>query len=331
MVAWGLETWVFQLFPVSGPAAERPLRWAAGVGVNYVCIALVVLALLPSRAATEPTQKIQGGYSVQPLSRAVFDPARVTVEAVGYNEWLINNQSSLGTPESMKGPREHLYYLIDSWVKTIYARDGVVLPVHHDALLQTFFSWAERLGTFGGHLVYNAVKSDQFPEMSPLLEAPSGFDVALRQDMLKVSSSRGHWSVEVPYYFMIWNIIEWDAKDGPRTQLVAVSTGAATHEGQDGHSQATLMLLFGPGSDGDSFTEYWARHLGFNGKEEARSLNVRSLQTRHRLDKSQNMHSEYTSWTSPHGHFVVAYLGINGAYQWNRPHFIDFVRSIVTE
>ena len=218
----------------------------------------------------------------------------------------------------MKGPREHLYYLIDSWVKMIHARDDVVFPVNHDPVLQTFFSWAERLGAFGGNLIYNALRSDQFPEMPPLMEVPSGFDVALRQDMLVVSSTRGHWSVAVPYYFMIWNITEWDAKNGPRTQLVTFSTGAAVHEGQEGHSQATLMLLFGPGDEGDSFTDYWARHLGFEGKEPARPIDVRSLKARHRFDKSTNMHSEYTSWTSPHGQFVVAYLGINGSYQWNR-------------
>lgn len=294
-------------------------------------MAFALAGLVPIPAAAEGAQEIQGGYSTAPLSRAVFDPARVAVEAVGFNEWLIANQSSLATPESTKGPREHLYYLIDSWVKTIYARDDVVMPAGPDPLLQVFFSWSERLGVFGGHLVYNAVKSDDAPKMPPLLELPPGFDVALRRDMLEVSSSRGHWSVAVPYYFMVWNLLEWEVKDGPRTQLVAVSTGAAAHEGQEGHSQATLMLLFGPGANESSFTQYWARHLGFDGKEETKPLGVRSLETRRRFDASTNMHSEYTSWPSPHGPFVVAYLGIDGTYQWNRPHFVDFVRSTATD
>ncbi len=297
--------------------------------MRRVSMALAVLSMiLPIRAAADPPATVQGGYSTQPLARPLFEPAQVAVEAVLYNEWLINNYASLATPERLKGPREHLYYLIDSWVKMTYARDKVVFPVEHDPVLQIFFSWAERLGAFGGHLVYNAIRSDQFPEMPPSLAVPSGFDIALRQDVLVVSSTSGHWSVAVPYYFLIWNILEWDAKDGPRTQMITLSTGAANHEGQEGHSQATLMLLFGPSAEGDSFTKYWTRHLGFEGKETPNPIGVRSLTARHRFDKAQNMHHEYTSWTSPHGQFLVAYLGINGTYQWNRPHFIDFVGSI---
>ena len=297
--------------------------------MRRVSMTLALLSMiLPIRATADPPATIQGGYSTQPLARPLFEPAQVAVEAVRYNEWPINNYASLTTPERLKGPREHLYYLIDSWVKMTYARDKVVLPVDHDPVLQTFFSWAERLGAFGGHPVYNAIRSDEFPEIPPSLAVPSGFDVALHQDVLVVSSSSGHWSVAVPYYFLIWKILEWDAKDGPRTQVIALSTGAANHEGQDGHSQATLVLLFGPSAEGDSFTKYWTRHLGFEGKETPNPIGVRSLTARHRLVKAQNMHHEHTSWTSPHGQLLVSYFGIDGTYPWNSPHFSDFVWSI---
>lgn len=291
---------------------------------------LIAFALVLGSAKTnaaESSSAIQGGYSTKPLERAVFDSARVAVEAASFNNWLNANYASLNV-ETMKGPREHLYYLIDSWVKMIYARDGAVLPSQPDVVLQLLFSWAERLGVFGGHLVHSAVKTPDTSELPALMPVPSGFHLSLRRDLLTLTSRSGHWSAAIPYYFMLWNVQEFEPTGGPTTQLVALSTGAAAHEGQDGHSQATLMLLFGPGADYSAFSSYWAKHLGFTGGEAQHELGVRSLKSRQRFDKSQNLRHEYTSWNSEDGPFVVAYIGINGTYQWNRPHFIDFLRSI---
>jgi hypothetical protein len=55
---------------------------------------------------------------------------------------------------------------------------------------------------------------------------------------------------------------------------------------------------------------------------------VRSLESHRRYDESHNMRYEYVTWSSPKGQFVVAYSGINGTYQWNRPNFLDLLRSI---
>jgi len=296
---------------------------------RILLLALLVLRL-PSSAWAEPAAPVQGGYSTKPLERAVFDPARVAVDAVAFDGWLNANYSTLNA-DSMKGPREHLYYLIDSWVKSLYARDRVVLPRKHDAVLRSLFSWSERLGVFGGHLVYNSLAPDELVPMPSLMQLPSGFRLSLRGDMLSLSSETGHWSFAVPYYFMIWQVSEYEAKAGPKTQLVALSTGAAVHEGQAGHSQATLMLLFGPGADEAGFVGYWARQLGFDGDEREEEIPGRPTGTRRLFDKSRNMHREYTAWRTPHGQLVVAYLGMNGTYQWNRPHFFDFLGAIRAE
>jgi hypothetical protein len=181
---------------------------------------------------------------------------------------------------------------------------------------------------FGGRLVHRSLKPPEFEEAPAVMPVPSGFSLSLRKDMLLLDSEFGRWSVAVPYYFMPWNITEFEPTGGPRTQLVAISTGAARHEGQEGHSQATLMLLFGAGADRASFARYWAKQLGFTGDEPEQALDVRSLKSRQRYDKSQNLHHEYTTWSGQNGQFVVAYLGLDGTYQWNRPHFVDFLRSV---
>lgn len=286
-------------------------------------ITLTVFADAESRCA-EP---IQGGYSTKPLEAAIFEPAKVAVEAAALNNWLNENYSSL-TYETMKGPREHLYYLIDSWISSLYVRDKVVFPPKPDLLLQTLFSWAERLGVFGGHLVYNALQEKKSEPMLPLMEVPAPYALSFLRDIFRVDSKQGGWSVSFPYYFMIWNLSEFDAKDGPRTQLLALSTAAAVHKGVEGHSQATLMLLAGPGQDTATFENYWRTGLGFTGIESTQDLPIHGLKSAVKFDETTSLYSEVTSWQDKNGPIVVSYTGINGSYQWNRIHFIDFLRSI---
>ena len=286
-------------------------------------VASTALVMAPSQGA-EP---IQGGYSTTPLEAAVFEPAKVAVEAAAFNNWLNENYSSL-TYETMKGPREHLYYLIDSWVSSLYERDKVVFPSERDLVLQTLFSWAERLGVFGGHLVYNALLEKGAEPMPPLMEVPAAYALSLHKDMFRVDSKEGGWSVSVPYYFMIWNMSEFDAKDGPRTQLLALSTAAAVHRGIEGHSQATLMLLAGPGQDAATFEKYWRAALGFTGEESIKDLPVADLKSAVKFDEATSLYSEVTSWQADTGPIVISYTGMKGTYQWNRIHFIDFLRSV---
>jgi hypothetical protein len=57
---------------------------------------------------------------------------------------------------------------------------------------------------------------------------------------------------------------------------------------------------------------------------------VKNLKSRHIVDETAQLHKEFTSWSDETGSFAVAYLGIEGTYQWNRQHFIDFLRVIKT-
>ncbi len=270
---------------------------------------------------------VQGGYSTEPLAAAVFEYSEVTGATVVFNDWLKENYASL-TPKTMPGPREHLYYLINSWVSYLYRGEGVVRPLQHDSVLQTFFTWSEPLGAYGGNLVYNAIKRESSAMMPPVLPVPSAYSLSVREDMFHLESKRGAWSVAFPYYFMIGNMKEYVANDGPRTQLVGVSTAGAVHQGVGGHSQATLMLLAGPGENPTAFEAYWTPLIGFAGNEPTRELPVGKLVSRSRYDASTRIHSEYVTLQAKSGAIVVWYSGVDGTYQWNRPHFIDFVRSL---
>jgi hypothetical protein len=57
-------------------------------------------------------------------------------------------------------------------------------------------------------------------------------------------------------------------------------------------------------------------------------LGLRGLVFQRAVDNSSRLHKEFVNWTEPQGPFVVTYTGIDGAFQWNRPHFLDFVRAL---
>lgn len=302
-------------------------RWTATMK-NIVAILILTAAVsFPSNAEEKSVKPLQGGYSTEPLRDPLFDEARVVVEAAAINNWLNANIQKLSY-EQMKGPREHLYYLIDSRVKQLYASEKRVLPAKHDPILEILFSWSEHLGVFGGAYAFNAVKSPSSAPKVAGMKLPEGFALNLVNDTLTLSSNLG-WSITIPYYFMIWNVSDFTAKGGPRTQLVTLSTGAAKDKSQAGRSQATLMFLFSP-EKYESFERYWRGLMGIPASIKLDALRVKGLQSRHVIDDGTRLHKEFTSWSGPAGSFAVVYLGIEGTYEWNRPHFIDFLRTTKT-
>jgi hypothetical protein len=295
---------------------------------NIVAILILTAAAsFPSNAGEKSVEPLQCGYSTAPLRDPLFDEARVVVEATAINNWLNANIQKLSY-EQMKGPREHLYYLIDSRVKQLYAAEKRVLPAKHDPILEILFSWSEHLGVFGGAYAFNAVKAPSSAPKVARMKLPEGFALNLVNDTFTLSSNLG-WSITIPYYFMIWKVGDFTAKGGPRTQLVALSTGAAKDKSQAGRSQATLMFLFSP-EKYENFERYWREQMGIRANIRIETLGVKSLQSRHVADEATSLHKEFTSWSDPAGSFAVVYLGIEGTYEWNRPHFIDFLRAVKT-
>jgi hypothetical protein len=290
--------------------------------------AIVATTLVTATAALAemPGGPPQGGYSVAPLRDPLFDSAQVVIETTALNNWLGANIQKLSY-EQMKGPREHLYYLIDSRIKQIYAAEQRVLPKANDPILELLFSWSEYLGVFGGAHAFNAVKAPASKAKEPAMKLPAGISLGLDKDLFTVQSNLG-WAATFPYYFMIWNVGDFTATGGPRTQLLALSTGAAKDKSQLGHSQATLMFLFSPGSEFEAFQGYWRKQLGIDATTKTQALNVRKLQAQHVVDETSKLHKEFTAWSEPSGSFAVAYIGIEGTYEWNRPHFLDFLRSV---
>ncbi len=297
--------------------------------LRKTCIAASFLAFLVSLQVSEAADSQQHGYSTTTLRQPVFGMAQVAVESAFINNWLNANYEKL-TNEQMKGPREHLYYLVDSYIKEIYQRDGTILPVGGDLILQTMLRWAEPLGVYGGALAYNAVKLPSAPKQESRLELPDSIALTLDRDLFTVRDELGSWEFQIPYYFMVFDARDFVPNGLSRTQLVSLSTGVAQDASEAGHSQATLMFMFSPNVDLREFKAYWLSALGISERSETKLLKESGCSSSYGYDESILLHKEVVFLESQHGALAVAYLGIDGTYQWNRIHFDNFVSSVET-
>jgi len=296
---------------------------------STVSVKLLLLALLPISNAAESAETPpppQAGYTTSTLREPLFDWAETTVHSMKLNNWLIENFGSLDEAR-MIPVRERLYYLIESQIKHSFAQTGRVLPAASDQQLALLFSWAEKLGVYGGNLVFNQVKVETMKAEPALLELPPGIRLSLHGDLFKLESVSG-WQVSFPYYFMIGAVRDMTTKNGARTQLIIISTGAAKDTSKLGHSQATLMLLYSPGAALADFKSFWQPQIPIDGNDESIALGVRDLTSQKNFDEKLKLHREMVAWSTPKGACAVVYMGNDGTYQWNRPHFIDFVRAV---
>lgn len=268
----------------------------------------------------------QAGYSLEPLSQPVFGPAEVAVGTAKLNNWLNENYEAMA-PEQYKGPREYLYYLIDSHVKEIYAREGRILPTEPDLILQTLFSWAERLGVYGGSITFNQVRLSSMPEMPMALELPPSITVSIHGDLLRIESI-ANWRFVVPYYFMPYMVTAFTANNGMPTQFLAIATGAAKDKSEAGRSQATLMLIYSRDVVFEDFKRFWTEQIGIPADAQESELGYQQLTAKYYFDTSTQIHTEALIWSQGKGAFAMTYAGVDGTYQWNRVHFLDFLRSL---
>lgn len=288
-------------------------------------ITILLIAFSLSIFAGEYTP--QKGYSPEPLKNPVFDYAHVVVDAAAFNNWLNTNYSKLNA-ETMKGPREHLYYLLCSYISALYERDKVILPKEHDLILEILFSWSERLGVYGGSLVYNKIRRENRKPMPELMKIPDSFSLSLEDDLYVLKTKSNGYSVKFPYYFMVDKMNDFQATNGMHTQLVIISIGASKDNTKAGRSQGTLMLIYSPSNNFDSFSKYWLDKLDISQKTKKNAIGVKGLASRYVYDSDILLHKEITLWSTDTGSYAVAYLGMEGTYQANHQHFLDFMNQL---
>jgi hypothetical protein len=253
-----------------------------------------------------------------------MDPARVLVESVEINNWLNANSGQL-TQQQRQSVREHLHALIDSRVKELYLREKAILPKGPDPVLAMLYGWGGRLGVFGADQVYARIKGD-YPVQPPAgPRAPMGMDISFKGDSLKVTSGTGKWEVSFPYYFFVFEMQNSTDAEGRRLEAVVVSTGSAPDAVRPGYSQATIAVFLSPEKDIGAFANTWTARFGVPPTAKEEPVGTSTFKSRKHFDGSARLHKEVVFIPCTTGSMAILYAGLDGTYQWNRPHFVDFL------
>jgi hypothetical protein len=285
--------------------------------------------LLPITLATALTVAgpVCAQFAAEPYGVQAIEPARALVESVGINNFLGKEHLRLENHQR-QGAREHLHALVDSRVKQLYARDKGLLPPKDDPSLAVLYSWAGRLGVYGADLIYAAVRGTYPVEPPSAPKPPSGIDVALVAENLVLSSAIGGWRVTIPYHFFAFTLQNEIASDGRRTEAAVISTGTAPDIAPPGYSQATIALVLVHDADKAEFEMQWLERLQISANTELRSIGLTRYQSRTAYDQQSRMHKEFVYVPTEKGGFAVFYAGLDGTFQANRAHFIDFMRLL---
>ena len=284
-------------------------------------IALLLVSNGPRASDSEPYL-----YSNETLTNPIFNAAEVAVRTAQFNNWLNQNHSKI-TAERLPQLREHLFYLIDSHVKNSFLKNATISP-KEDLVMSMLFSWAEKLQVYGGNQIYNATKTKKTPEVASIFPAPEAYSIKLNDWHFSITPKTGNWLFKVPFYFMPLSLQEFTAANGQETQFVMVSTGVARHNQGTGYSQATLALMYTPENDKEQFQEFWKKTWNISGSALEKNIRGTGLKSYSIFDDKTKIHVEYTEVPTSNGSLAVVYSGIDGTFQHNRQHFIDFLNTI---
>jgi hypothetical protein len=264
-------------------------------------------------------------YSEAPFQEPVFDQERVLVESVGVNNWLNANYRTL-SPEQTRGVREHIHALIDSRMREQYAASRSLVP-KPDPLLAVLFSRAARLGVYGAEDIFRVVRGSSPLQTSSGPALPPGITVALNGEALDLSSS-GKWSVSVPATFFIFDLRTATESQGLTTEAAVIATGTAPDAAPPGYSQATIAVIYTEGSRPSVFSATWLERFGVPQSVLPEGIDGSTFKSRRAYDSTTRLHKEVVFIESSRASMAVLYSGLDGTFQWNRPHFVDFLRNL---
>ena len=268
------------------------------------------------------------GYSPVPLANPVFDAAEVAVKLVSITNWLNHNHTTL-TQHQQKLVREDLYTVMASHIAHRHADGQPIYPAADDIVINQVFSWAGRLGVFGGDQIFANLPATGAVAESRA-DSPIGrFSSENHRNHLHLSSESKTWTATFPYYFMLGDLQTFTSRAGHRTELATISTGSAQDDSKLGYSQATIMLAYALNSTDQNFEAFWLNALNIPASATAKPVGESALHSRGALNPDTGIHSEVVFRDIDPGSLAIMYLGRDGTYQTNRPHFIEFVDKLV--
>lgn len=240
--------------------------------------------------------------------------------------WLRAQDSSALNSQAQE-IREHLYALIGEIARRRYASAHTVdLPVG-DSTLAQLFTWADKFGVPGAGTVALAINPKA---EKPVTQDPGdGFHLSFSTSAFSLATDNGKWMVRFPYFFMIGPTTRQHLANGIDNDVVTLSTlTAANSAAVGGASQATILLLSGQTADLPSYAAFWLHQLQLSPGDTTTNPVPQATRSYRHFDPASHLWTELIALKIPSGSLVVVYIGLDGTYQTNRPHFLDLLSSL---
>ena len=203
---------------------------------------------------------------------------------------------------------------------------------------KSFFIGLLSIKVYGAAEVYNKIREktdsadgnagDEGKAKSPKL--PEDWSIELEEDFL-VFSHEDYWKIWVPYYFQVKRLKRTEQPKGTQAEIITFKTGFMKHVGHSGASRGTILFVRSPlktNQDMKDFRAYWHKKVHRGRKTVQTEVPATKLKSEKSLNKSAGLHVESTLFRVKKSGYAVIYTAENGPYQWNRAHYIDFLREI---
>jgi hypothetical protein len=301
---------------------RRPLeRSSTAVIVTSLLATAVVLAGTPTGV----------DYSLMPLAgEPVTSSADQGIEAARLGRVLESGDPiPLGQREEL---RRRVYVLIDGLVKERFAAGRIVFSRPDLSRVIRYYQWADTLKVPGAGQVVEyfrrifAIPADEEAETS--FNLPDPYRMELRFPNFQVRSEAAPWLLQYPYYLMTEDIRRVVPAEGWESDLIVVSTLFAPHRKDKGHSQSRILFAYSEAVEHARFQEHWLRQLGIENGKTVKNEVFPDAPAYSRLDKKKRQRAEVCFLHTDNGSAAIALVGIDGSYQKNRPHYLDFLRSL---
>lgn len=266
-------------------------------------------------------------FSTAPLSAPAAMPAdSLPVTSPAFLDWLRTQDPSSLTGREQQ-VREHLYALIGSAVKQRFASTQATDVPKGDSTLAQLFSWADRFGVPGASDVAVAIGAG--PTSATTSHTAAGFELSYSGSHFVLAAEHGKWMVRFPYYFMIGTITRQALANGIENDVASLSTLTAPNDSRrGGASQATILILSAQTADLASHVAFWLQQLQVSATDTMANPIAQATRSYRRFDARSGMWKEVVALKIPSGSMIVAYIGLDGTYQANRPHFLDLLSSL---
>jgi hypothetical protein len=269
--------------------------------------------LSPSSAALAQAWDAAPLRSATPVPRDGLPPERGQ-----FLSWLERQGSALA-PDRAQAAQERLYMYISALAKQ---RNGQ-FPASGDAEAARLFRLAAALGDPGALHVMRHLDADtaQLPPRPIVRDARLTFAPPL----FTFASSDERWSICYPYYFMAAPAGRQTLANGVATDVLVLSTLFAPDRGPIGSSQATILMTVAVPRDSAKHVALWRAQLGV-APAKAPSENRRG--DWYASPPGEEMNRLVVVRRLPDAVVVLAYVGLGGTFEANRPHFLDLVDTL---